>query len=319
MLLDVLDLSVQFVARDEFDVERTARALNAVSFRLDRGRILGLVGESGAGKSLTVTAILGLLRAPARLAGGLAVFEGEDLLAMPPSTLAKLRGGRIGLVVQSPRTALDPLARVGEQLVRVQRAHSAISHREALIRAEAMLAAVGIPAPASRMAAWPHELSGGMAQRVVIALALINEPQLLIADEPTTGLDVTVQAQILDLMTEQVRRRNIAAIVITHDLGVVAQYCDDVAVMFAGTVMERGPVAEVFAAPAHPYTRALLESVPERLRLGTGRVFGGAPPDLYALPPGCLYADRCPLAEPRCATPPPLAVAGARATLCHLA
>jgi peptide/nickel transport system ATP-binding protein/oligopeptide transport system ATP-binding protein len=130
---------------------------------------------------------------------------------------------------------------------------------------------------------------------------------------------VTVQAQILDLLTEQVRRRNIAAIVITHDLGVVAQYCDDVAVMFAGTVMERGPVAEVFAAPEHPYTRALLESAPERLRLGTGRVFGGAPPDLYALPPGCLYADRCPLAEPRCATPPPLAVAGSRATLCHLA
>jgi oligopeptide/dipeptide ABC transporter ATP-binding protein len=319
MLLDVEGLSVRFVARDDFDVERTAHALNGVSFSLAPGRILGLVGESGAGKSLTVTAILGLLRAPARLAGGRAIFEGEDLLAMPPAALARLRGGRIGLVVQSPRTALDPLARVGAQLVRVQQAHRAISRRAALVRAEAMLAAVGIPAPASRLAAWPHELSGGMAQRVVIALALINEPHLLIADEPTTGLDVTVQAQILDLLTEQVRRRQIAAIVITHDLGVVAQYCDDVAVMFAGSVMERGPVAEVFASPSHPYTSALLDSAPERLRLGTGRVFGGPPPDLFALPPGCLYADRCPQAASICATPPPLAVAGARATLCHLA
>ena len=262
MLLDVLDLSVQFVARDEFDVERTAHALNAVSFSLDRGRILGLVGESGAGKSLTVTAILGLLRAPARLVGGQAVFEGEDLLAMPPSALAKLRGGRIGLVVQSPRTALDPLARVGEQLVRVQRAHSAISHREALTRAEAMLAAVGIPAPASRMAAWPHELSGGMAQRVVIALALINEPHRLIAAEPTTGLDGTVQAQILRLLMRLRRELGMALMLITHDFGVIAGMVDRVHVMLDGRIVETGLVDALFANPQQAYTQALLAAVP---------------------------------------------------------
>jgi peptide/nickel transport system ATP-binding protein/oligopeptide transport system ATP-binding protein len=319
MLLEVTDLRTRFVTRDLDDRPRIAEALNGVSFALEEGRILGLVGESGAGKSLTVTSILGLLRAPARVVGGRAMFEGQDLLALSQQALGRVRGSRIGLVVQSPRSALDPLSRIGDQLVRVQRVHRDISRCAALARAEAMLASVGIPDPRRRLSAWPHELSGGMAQRVVIALALINEPQLLVADEPTTGLDVTVQAQILDLLHDHVRRRRIGAIVITHDLGVVAQYCDDVAVLFAGQVMEQGPVGTIFAHPGHPYTRALLDAVPERLRLGAGRTLGGAPPDLYALPEGCLYRERCPIAAASCRTAPPLVAREGATVRCHFA
>ncbi len=318
MLLSVRGLETHFVTRDAYDRVVAARALNGVSFDLGEGRILGLVGESGAGKSLTVTSILGLLRSPARVVGGRAVFEGNDLLALDAAARRRVLGGRIGLVVQSAKTSLDPLARIGRQLVRTQRAHARRSVAEATRRAEAMLAAVGIPDPARRMRAWPHELSGGMAQRVVIALALINEPHLLVADEPTTGLDVTVQAQILDLLHASVRARRIGAIIITHDLGVVAQYCDDIAVMFAGRVMEQGPVDAVFAAPAHPYTQALLDATPERLGPGRKRD-DGAPPDLTHLPRGCLYRLRCRRAEAICAEPPPLREANAHAASCHFA
>jgi oligopeptide/dipeptide ABC transporter ATP-binding protein len=318
MLLSVRGLETHFVTRDSYDRVTAARALNGVSFDLAEGRILGLVGESGAGKSLTVTSILGLLRGPARVVGGSAIFEDTDLLRLAPTARQRVLGGRIGLVVQSPKTSLDPLARVGDQLVRVQRAHARRSTADATQRAEAMLAAVGIPDPARRMRSWPHELSGGMAQRVVIALALINEPRLLVADEPTTGLDVTVQAQILDLLHAAVRARQIGAISITHDLGVVAQYCDDIAVMFAGQVMEQGPVDAVFAAPAHPYTQALLDATPERLEPGRRRD-DGAPPDLTHLPSGCLYRQRCRRAEAICAEVPPLIENGAHAARCHFA
>jgi oligopeptide/dipeptide ABC transporter ATP-binding protein len=187
----------------------------------------------------------------------------------------------------------------------MRRAHRGGSESEARRRAVEMMAAVGIPAPERRMRAWPHELSGGMAQRVLIAMALINEPKLLIADEPTTGLDVTVQAQILDLLRDMVRRMDMAAMIITHDLGVVAHYCDRMAVMFAGAIVEDGPVAEVFGQPAHPYSRSLIEATPERLALGAGRIAGGPPPDLYNLPEGCHYRDRCPHAADLCRTPPP--------------
>ena len=318
-LLSIRDLHTHFVTRDHEDRLRTARALNGVSLDLERGRILGLVGESGAGKSLTVTSILGLLHPPARVVAGQALFEGRDLLAMARPELAALRGGPIGLVVQSPRASLDPLARVGEQLIRIQRAHGEASRTAARARAEAILAAVGIPDPARRMTAWPHEFSGGMAQRVVIALALVNEPRLLIADEPTTALDVTVQAQILDLLAAQVRDRGIGAILVTHDLGVVAQYCDDVAVMFAGTVVEHGPSAAVFRDPMHPYTQALLAATPERMRVGDGARLGGPPPDLYALPEGCLYRLRCDRATALCRTPPPDVVRDGQRAACHFA
>jgi len=316
-LLAVENLHTHFITRDLDNQLRVARALNGVSFSLEAGKILGLVGETGAGKSLTAMSILGLLKPPARVVDGKAWFEGRNLLALPPEALNRLRGSRIALVVQSPKASLDPLARVGAQLVRLQRAHRDIDDATALERGRTMLEAVGIPDPRGRLKAWPHELSGGMAQRVLIAMALVNEPPLLVADEPTTGLDVTVQAQILDLIRGLARQRGIGVVLITHDLGVVAHYCDSVAVMFAGQVMEAGPVRVVFEAPAHPYTRALLAATPERLRRGVAHP-ASAPPDLSQLPVGCLYRERCPEAAGICATDPPW-LGDAHAARCHFA
>ncbi|NGM20788.1 ABC transporter ATP-binding protein [Roseomonas stagni] len=304
-LLRVEDLHTHFISRDLDNQIQVAKALNGVSFSLDAGRILGLVGETGAGKSLTATSIMGLLRPPARIMGGRALFQGQDLLAMPDDDLNALRGRDIALVVQSPKSSLDPLSRIGDQLIRIRRAHRGGTASEAREKAIATLGALGIPDPARRMQAWPHELSGGMAQRVLIALALMNEPRLLIADEPTTGLDVTVQAQILDLLRDLVRRTGIAAMIITHDLGVVAHYCDEMAVMYAGAIVESGPVRQVFRRPAHPYTVNLIGATPERLRLGATRTVGGPPPNLKALPPGCPYQDRCPQAGADCTMVPP--------------
>lgn len=319
-LLNVDRLETHFVSRTLTNEVRTARALNSVSFSVERGEIVGLIGETGAGKSLTAQSVLGLLRPPARIVGGTATFQGRDLLALPPDELNGLRGADVALVVQNPRTSLDPLCRIGDQLVRIQRAHRSVTKREARENAVKMLAAVGIPEPERRMRAWPHELSGGMAQRVLIALALVNEPALLIADEPTTGLDVTVQAQILDLLRGLVIGRGMGAVIITHDLGVVAHYCDRMAVMFAGSIVERGTVEDVFAAPSHPYTRALLSATPERLKLGKGSNVGGAPPDLFALPEGCHYRDRCRRAADVCRTPPPMReVSDGHHALCHFA
>ncbi|MGG5823150.1 ABC transporter ATP-binding protein [Falsiroseomonas sp. HW251] len=318
-LLEVRDLHTHFIAYDLDNNLRTARALNGVSFSLQPGRILGLVGETGAGKSLTALSLLGLLKPPARVVAGQALFEGRDLLALPAEELNALRGARIGLVVQSPKSSLDPLARIGQQLVRLQRAHRQLSEAEAETRAVEALVSVGIPDPKRRLRAWPHELSGGMAQRVLIAMALVNEPSLLIADEPTTGLDVTVQAQILDLLRALALSRGIGAVIITHDLGVVAHYCDEAAVMFAGQVVESGPVAPLFARPAHPYTQALIASTPERLELRAVRP-QGSPPNLYALPTGCLYRDRCPVAQPACLVEPPdVVLADGHVARCHFA
>jgi len=317
-LLSVEDLHTHFVSRSLDNEVRVARALNGVGFSLERGRILGLVGETGAGKSLTALSIMGLLRPPARIVDGRIDFEGQDLAAMAPEELNRLRGDRIALIVQNPRASLDPLARIGEQLARVHRAHRKADAATAHRRAVEMLAAVGLPDPERRARSWPHELSGGMAQRVLIAMALINEPQLVIADEPTTGLDVTVQAQILDLIQGMVRARSLGAIIITHDLGVVAHYCDEVAVMYAGAIVESGPVGAVFAHPAHPYTQNLIAATPERLRIGARRTVGGPPPNLYALPAGCAYRDRCPRAAPVCETQPAVtALGGGHAARCH--
>jgi peptide/nickel transport system ATP-binding protein/oligopeptide transport system ATP-binding protein len=317
-LLTVEDLHVHFVARDREDRERTARALNGISFTLARGEILGLVGETGAGKSLTATAVMGLLRSPARLVRGSIRFDGMELAGAPDAEVNRLRGGRMALVVQSPKTSLDPLSRIGGQIARVHRAHRNVTPAAARERALAMLEAVGIPDAARRMAAWPHQLSGGMAQRVLIAMALVNDPDMLIADEPTTGLDVTVQAQILDLLREKARERQAATMIITHDLGVVAHYCDRMMVMFAGTVVESGPVQTVFAAPRHPYTRTLLAASPDRVRPGESVPPAGQPPNLYDLPPGCPYAPRCAFATAACATPPPMHVdAMGHAVQCH--
>ncbi len=319
-LLEVENLHVEFAARGLDNRVRVARALNGVSFTVDAGEIVGLVGETGAGKSLTALAAMGLLRAPARIPQGSIRFEGGDILAMSDRQLEKIRGRRMAMVVQSPLTSLDPLKRIGDQLVRMQRVHGTTSRAEARERAEATLAAVRIPDPKRRMQAWPHELSGGMAQRVLIAMALVNEPALVIADEPTTGLDVTVQAQVLDTLRDLVLARNLGALVITHDLGVVAHYCQRVAVMFAGQIVEDGPVAQVFARPAHPYTQALIASTPGRIAQIGYTVTGGTPPDLYDLPSGCLYRDRCPRATTACLAPPPrIALDATHGAACHYA
>lgn len=283
-LLEVEGLSTHFISRDIDNQVRVARALNEISFSLDAGRILGIVGETGAGKSLTAQSIVGLLRPPARIVGGTITFNGQNLVTMEPEALNAIRGSEIAMVVQNPRTSLDPLTRIGEQLVRIHQAHSGGNVADSYHRAINMMEAVGIPDPSSRAQAWPHELSGGMAQRVLIAMSLMNSPKLLIADEPTTGLDVTVQAQILDLLRDLVGRFEMATIIITHDLGIVAHFCDEVAVMFAGAIIERGPVPAVFARPAHPYTYGLFAATPEKIIVGSGAKTAGAPPDLYNLP-----------------------------------
>ena len=317
-LLSVENLHVHFVARGLDNTVRTARALNGVTFKVGEGEIVGLVGETGAGKSLTALSLLGLLRPPAQVVAGRILFEGRELAALERGSPDHVRGKRLTLIPQSPKSSLDPLCRIGDQLVRMQREHGQTSQARARARARTMLAQVRIPDPDSRMQAWPHELSGGMAQRVLIAAALVNEPRLVVADEPTTGLDLTVQAEVLDTLRELVRAKRMSAIIITHDLGIVAHYCDRIAVMFAGTIIEEGPVRTVYRDRRHPYTAALIASTPKQIaRQGFGQV-GGAPPDLYALPPGCAYQDRCSSAQAACASAPPLVEfdAGHR-VLCH--
>lgn len=317
-LLQVKDLHTHFITRDNDNRIRVAKALNAVSFTLNEGEIFGLVGETGAGKSLTAYSVIGLLRPPARIVQGSITFAGRNLLELSQKQLNQLRGTKMSMVVQSPRASLDPLMRVGQQIVRALRAHSDIPPDAAWRRAIEAMENVGIPDAEQRALSWPHELSGGMAQRVLIAMALINRPRLLIADEPTTGLDVTVQAQILELIRELVRAMNMAALIITHDLGIVAHYCERFAVMYAGRIVETGSVGAVFENPRHPYTRALIASTPENLELDGDVVFGGAPPNLYALPAGCYYADRCPLAREVCGTMPPTVDLGSgHEVVCH--
>jgi oligopeptide/dipeptide ABC transporter ATP-binding protein len=287
---------------------------------LAEGEVLGIVGESGAGKSLAAHAMLGLLRPPLRLAEGEARLAGEAMTNVPPRALAAILGRRVGLIVQNPQAALDPLARVGAQLTRMLELHGVARGREARQRARQLLADVGIADPDRRLAAWPHELSGGMAQRVMIALALANRPRLLVADEPTTGLDLTVQAQILALIGEQVRARAMAALLITHDFGVVARYADRVAVMFAGRIVESGPVARVLVQPRHPYTRhlvALSAAAARAAPAASGAPDQAAAPDPFALDHGCAYRARCPVATPLCAAPPPLQPSDG-VLLCHV-
>jgi oligopeptide/dipeptide ABC transporter ATP-binding protein len=320
-LLEVQNLHTHFITRDIGNQVQVAKALNSVSFQVEAGEILGLVGETGAGKSLTALSIMGLLRPPAEIVEGKISFEGRDLVAMRISELNKIRGAAIAMVGQNPRGALDPLTRIGEQIARVARAHDPkLSKSNAARMAVAAMDRVGIADAPARAEAWPHELSGGMAQRVLIAMALINGPRLLIADEPTTGLDVTVQAQILDLLRELVQELNMGAMIITHDLGVVAQYCNRTAVMYAGRIVEEGSTGAVFGQPAHPYTQALIGSTPEKLDFSIGLDEGGGPPNLYGLPPGCHYIDRCPRAADACISiPSNVAISESHHALCHFA
>jgi len=301
-LLEVTDLRLDFPGPDG-----AIRPVDGVSLRIDRGELLALVGESGCGKSLTCLAILRLVPPPGRIdPGTLLRFDGTDLLALDPEAMRRIRGRRIGMVFQDPMTSLNPVFTVGQQLREALATHHRFPPGEWRQRAAALLDEVGIPDPAGRLDAHPHQLSGGLRQRVLIALALAGEPDLLLADEPTTALDVTVQAQILELLDRLRASRGMAVLLVSHDLGIVAGRADRVAVMYAGRLVEEAPTRALFETPAHPYTRGLFGSIP-RLDRPVDRLvpIGGSVPAPAAWPSGCRFHPRCPDAVPRCAVEEP--------------
>jgi peptide/nickel transport system ATP-binding protein len=280
-------------------------AVDEVSFEIRAGETLGLVGESGSGKSVTALSIMRLVQPPGRIAGGHVIFKGDDLLTFDDPAMQSVRGAQIALIFQEPMTALNPVFRVGDQIAETLLVHGRVPRRDAKATAIELLRAVRIADPESRVGDYPHQLSGGMRQRVLIAMALACTPSLVIADEPTTALDVTIQAEILDLLREMKAALNLSMLLITHDLGVIAETADRVAVMYAGRIVESGPVREIFRNPAHPYTRGLLASMPgghpgQRLRAIEGTV-----PLLGDLPPGCAFNPRCPDRFDQCTTAPP--------------
>ncbi|MBL8689164.1 MAG: ABC transporter ATP-binding protein [Rhodospirillaceae bacterium] len=295
-------------------VFRTAKgevtAVDDVSFDLGRSEVLGIVGESGSGKSVTALSILGLLpQPPGRVAGGEIFFEGQDLLKLPESRMERIRGRAISMIFQEPMTSLNPVFTVGDQVMETIRVHERLGAKATRERAIEMLEKVGIPSPERRIDDFPHQLSGGMRQRVMIAMALACSPKLLLADEPTTALDVTIQAQILDLLRQLQEEMNMAVIVITHNMGVVAEFADRVIVMYAGRIAEHAGVDDVFYRPCHPYTEGLLRSIPD-LEVETRRLraIPGVMPSPFALPPGCRFQPRCPEAKPACAERQPALV-----------
>jgi oligopeptide transport system ATP-binding protein len=296
-LLEIENLGVEFRTDDGI-----VRAVDGISLAIEPGETLGIVGESGSGKSVSSLAILGLVpQPPGKITSGRAMFDQRDLLALPQRQLARIRGNRIAMIFQDPMTSLNPFLTIGQQLTEVTRLHLHHTHQQALRHAITMLERVGIPSPARRIHDYPHQFSGGMRQRVMIAMALACKPALLIADEPTTALDVTIQAQILELMKELQQAEGTAIILITHDLGVVANICRRVNVMYAGRFVEEAPVDDLFAHPRHPYTLGLLQSIP---RLDTAKAeltpIRGQPPDLIHLPTGCAFHPRCPNIIDRC-------------------
>ncbi len=297
-LLQVDDLQVRFLTR-----RGVVQAVRDVTFHIDRGETVGLVGESGSGKSVTAQAIMGLTELPGRITGGDVRWKGESLVRGPNAgaELKRVRGNEISMVFQDPMTSLNPVFSVGNQLTEVTRRHLGHSRAQATERAIELLDLVGISNPRQRMKQHPSEFSGGMRQRVLIAMALSCEPELLIADEPTTALDVTIQAQILELLADIQDRLGLSVLLITHDLGVVAGMCDRVCVMYGGRLAEIGPAEDLYAKPAHPYTHGLLESTPRVDEVQPRLVsIDGAPPDLVAPPPGCPFGDRCGWATDRC-------------------
>ena len=299
-LLEVKNLSTHFPTRNGL-----VRAVDDVSFHLDRGELLGLVGESGCGKSMTALSVMRLIAKPGRIVGGEILFDGKDLLKLSDAEMRQMRGDDIAMIFQDPMTSLNPVYTVGEQIAEALRLHRKLSHKQARQGAIEAMREVSIPDPSRRISDYPHQLSGGMRQRVMIAMALACNPKLLIADEPTTALDVTIQAQILELLDDLRKQRELAVLLITHDLGVVAEVADRVAVMYTGRIVEESPVDELFARPKHPYTEGLLLSVPkltsehvaktERLQTIEGTV-----PSPTDLPPGCHFAPRCSHRMPRC-------------------
>ena len=314
-LLQVQNLRVEFPTR-----HGTLLALDDVSFDIAPGEILGVVGESGAGKSLTGAAIIGLLEPPGRISGGRILLDGRRIDDLDADAMRRIRGRQIGAVFQDPLTSLNPLYTVGRQLVETIRTHLPMDESQARERAVDLLRQTGIPAPEARIDQYPHQFSGGMRQRVVIALALAAQPRLIVADEPTTALDVSIQAQIISLLKRLAREQGAAVMLVTHDMGVIAETCDRVAVMYAGRIAELGPVHEVIHHPAHPYSRGLMGSIPamdeDRERL---LQIDGAMPRLNAIPRGCAFNPRCPQVHDRCrAERPELMPAGATRAACWL-
>ncbi|HVG30021.1 MAG TPA: ABC transporter ATP-binding protein [Pyrinomonadaceae bacterium] len=303
-LLEVKNLQTHFRTR-----AGVVRAVDGVSFHLGRGELLGLVGESGCGKSVTAMSLMRLVSPPGEVVGGEVLFEGEDLLKLSESKMRAIRGDDIAMIFQDPMTSLNPVFKVGEQIAEALRLHRGMNRRQAREAAVAAMREVSIPDPERRADDYPHQLSGGMRQRVMIAMALACDPKLLIADEPTTALDVTIQAQILELLNELRRTRELAVLLITHDLGVVAEVADRVAVMYTGRIVEQSPVAELFARPKHPYTEGLLRSVPKLTAAEAEKAvrlqsIEGVVPKLTQLPTGCHFAPRCPHRMPRCTEDP---------------
>ncbi len=317
-LLDIRRLSTHYVSARG---TRVTRAVDDVSLVLDQGQTLGIVGESGSGKTTLALTLLRLLPPAARIVSGEILFEGADLLKKSDGEMRRIRGKRIAMILQDPMASLNPLFTVGDQVAEPIRVHEHASRGNAWGRALELLKAVRIAAPETRVREYPHQLSGGMRQRIVGAIAISCEPRVLIADEPTTSLDLTIQAQYLKLLRDLQRSHNLALIFITHNLGIVAKMCDQVAVMYAGRLVEAGPVKQIYNAPAHPYTQALLESIP---RVGDNRkrltAIDGQPPDPSAPPPGCAFHPRCPKIMDRCRSeaPPEFRVADAQTSRCWL-
>ena len=303
-LLEVENLETEFHTSGGI-----VRAVRGVSFHVHRGETVGIVGESGSGKSVTSLSLMRLIpNPPGRIAGGSVKLDGQEILNLPERQMRAIRGGRMAMIFQDPFSSLNPTMTLGEQVTEAIRAHAKVSKREARNRALELFRLVRIPSPEIRLKQYPHQISGGQRQRVMIAIAFSTSPELLIADEPTTALDVTVQAQIMALMADFQKRSNAAILLITHDLGVVAEMCDRVLVMYAGQIVEQGTAEQIFRAPKHPYTVGLLESLPQLNADRRARLVSipGQPPDLAHLPPGCPFEDRCPRRMDICRTREPL-------------
>jgi len=314
-LLQIEDLVVEFTTDDGI-----VRAVNGFSLVINAGEIVGLVGESGCGKSVTAMSVLGLIRRPGKVTDGSIRFRGRDLRLLPPAELRRIRGGQIAMIFQDPMTTLNPVMTVGAQIVEALRLHQKMSKAQARDRAVELLNAFGVPSAEARFGQYPHQFSGGMRQRAMIAMAIANDPALLIADEPTTALDVTIQAQVLELLRTAQRETGAATMLITHDLGVVAELADRVVVMYAGRVIEQAEVGVIFREPRHPYTLGLLTSIPRAdLEDDELRSIPGSPPAMLAPPTGCAFHPRCPLARERCRNERPSLeeVADGHWTACH--
>ncbi|MEV5465386.1 ABC transporter ATP-binding protein [Streptomyces griseoincarnatus] len=316
MLLEVRDLHVEFRTRDG-----VAKAVNGVTYGVDEGETLAVLGESGSGKSVTAQAVMGILDTPpGRITGGEVVFQGRDLLKLREEERRRIRGAEMAMIFQDALSALNPVLTVGDQLAEMFTVHRGMSRKDARAKAVELMDRVRIPAARERVRQYPHQFSGGMRQRIMIAMAIALEPALIIADEPTTALDVTVQAQVMELLAELQREYRMGLILITHDLGVVADVADRIAVMYAGRIVESARVHEIYKAPAHPYTRGLLDSIPRLDHKGRELyAIKGLPPNLTRIPPGCPFHPRCPLARDVCTTddPPLYEVSGTRGSACH--